>query len=109
MPEAIYDSGPYGLPIFLFATVVLGGLAAFVTGRALALKWCPPWQIVVYTLLLAAGIRFIHFSIFAEPLLSIRSYLVDFTILLGASLVGYHVTRSSQMSIQYGWRRSPRA
>ena len=104
MPAWLYDAGPLGFLIFLFATVILGGLAAFVTGRALAQKWCPPWQILVYSLLLAAGVRFIHFSIFAEPLLSLRSYLLDFVILFALGITGYKLTRANQMTVQYGWR-----
>jgi hypothetical protein len=104
MPAWLYDAGPLGLPIFLFATVTLGGLAAFVTGRALAQKWCPPWQILVYSLLLAAGVRFIHVSIFAEPLLSLRSYLLDFAILFVFGIAGYQLTRANQMTVQYRWR-----
>ncbi len=104
MPAWLYHAGPLGFLIFLFATVILGGLAAFVTGRALAQKWCPPWQILVYSLLLAAGVRFIHFSIFAEPLLSLRSYLVDFVVLFALGMFGYKLTRANQMNVQYGWR-----
>jgi len=104
MPAWLYDAGPLGFLIFLFATVILGGLAAFVTGRALAQKWCPPWQILVYSLLLAAGVRFIHYSIFAEPLLSLRSYLFDFAILFALASAGYKLTRTNQMNVQYGWR-----
>ena len=33
MPSWLYDAGPSGLVIFLFTTVLLGGLAAFVSGH----------------------------------------------------------------------------
>ncbi|MFM9943006.1 MAG: DUF6867 family protein [Hyphomicrobiaceae bacterium] len=105
MPAALYDAGPHGLPIFLAITVVLGGLAAFVSGRALAQTWRPMLQIVGYVLLLAAAVRFVHFSVFGEPLLSLRSYLVDLIILSVLALAGYSFTRKAQMEAQYGWRK----
>jgi hypothetical protein len=104
MPGWLYDAGPYGLFVFVLVTLVLGGLAAFVSGRALAQTWRPMSLIVIYMLLLAAGVRFVHFAVFAEPLLSARNYIVDFTILLSICIVGYKLTRGAQMEAQYGWR-----
>ena len=54
--------------VFLVLTVLLGGAAAWSTGRAIAETWKPYWQLVWYVLLLAAAVRFIHFGLFEEPL-----------------------------------------
>jgi hypothetical protein len=54
-------------------------------------------------LLLAAGVRFCHFALFGEPLLSLRSYATDFVTLTIFAFVGYGLTRRAQMIRQYGW------
>jgi hypothetical protein len=103
MPSWLYDAGPNGLAVFLFATVLLGGTAAFVSGRALAQTWRPRWQLPVYMSLLAAAVRFVHFSIFGEILLAPLNYAVDLAVLLLLAEAGYRSMRASQMSLQYGW------
>ncbi len=102
--SAIYHSGPNGLLAFIVVTLILGGLAAFVSGRAIAETWRPRWQAALYMLPLAAGVRFVHFAVFNEPLLSLRSYFVDLIILLVMSTAGYVTMRRHQMERQYGWR-----
>ena len=104
MPSWLYEAGPYGLVIFVVVTLGLGGLAAFVSGRALALTWRSLWQVPVYMLLLAFAVRFIHFAIFGEVLLSLRNYIVDYAVVLGLAMMGYKHVRRNQMSVQYGWR-----
>lgn len=99
----LYDTGPNGLFAFIVATLVLGGLAAFVSGRAIADTWRPAWQAALYMVPLAAVVRFVHYAVFREPLLSLKSYLVDLAILLAASALGYTLTRRHQMERQYGW------
>lgn len=105
MPDWLYDAGPYGLIIFLLTTVLLGGLAAFVAGRALAQTWRPFAQVVVYMVLLTCAVRFIHYAIFGEVLLSPRNYAVDFIVLFVLAGIGYRLTRRAQMMTQYGWMR----
>src|SRR5437764_2789032 len=55
MFDLSFDPGP-----FLLVTVVLGGSAAFIAGRAVAQTWRPWWQGVAYMLILGAAVRFIH-------------------------------------------------
>jgi hypothetical protein len=105
MPGWLYDAGPYGLVIFLLSTVLLGGLAALVAGRALAQTWRPFVQVAVYMLALACVVRFIHYAIFGEVLLSMRNYIIDFIVLFIFSAVGYKLTRRGQMITQYGWMK----
>jgi hypothetical protein len=88
---------------FIVVTVVLAGGAAWLTGRAVARTWRPLWQLALYTLLLTAFTRFIHYALFEGPLLSGAGYLVDLAVLGALALVGFRVTRTNQMVTQYNW------
>ncbi|HML08405.1 MAG TPA: hypothetical protein VK430_09815 [Xanthobacteraceae bacterium] len=90
------------LPI-IFVTGVLGGGAAWLSGRAIARAWRPPWQVAVATLLLGAAARFIHFALFQGELLSVASYGCDALIFLIVGLLAWRTTRASQMVRQYPW------
>lgn len=100
--NVFYASGPKGLWIFLFVTVVMGGATAYVSGKAVAETWRPYWQGLFYALVLGLAVRFIHFALFNEVLLSMRNYIIDCAVLLSANAVGYLVTRRRQMIQQYG-------
>jgi hypothetical protein len=103
MLGAFYETGPKGLWVFLLITIILGGSAGYVSGRAIAQTWRPFWQVPLYMLLLAATVRFFHYALFWEVLLSLKNYVVDFVVVFAASAIGYRVTRSRQMAAQYGW------
>lgn len=100
---AFYEGGPNGLWVFLLVTVILGGAAAWATGRAIASTWKPLWQLAFYLLLLAAAVRFIHYALFAEPLLALANYAVDAVTLIAVGFAGHRATRLRQMARQYGW------
>ena len=102
MPNWLYASGPNGLWIFLALTVVLGGGAAFISGKSIAETWRPFWQVPLYIVLLALFVRFLHFALFEEPLVSLRNLLVDYSVLLSLAILGYRASRSNQMASQYG-------
>ena len=89
--------------VFIILTVVLGGGAAYLSGRALALKWRPVWQLFIYMALLAGAVRFLHYALFGEVLLSLQYYLVAYAVLLGMALLGFRLTRVKQMTTQYYW------
>jgi len=94
----------------LFVTGILGGGAAWLSGRAIAGTWRPAWHVVGYMALLGAAIRFFHFALFDAELLSPLSYLADtlYVILVGG--LAWRVTRAGQMARQYPWlyeRTSP--
>jgi hypothetical protein len=101
LPEWLYEEGSFG--VFVLVTLVLGGGAAWLTGRAIALTWRPGWQIVLYTLILGMAVRFIHFSVFGGTLLAPYYYAVDTAICMGFAFFGFHVARVRQMVTQYGW------
>lgn len=91
------------LGIFVLVTVVLGGGAAVLAGRAIAATWRPWWQVVIYMLLLGAAVRFIHFALFGGTLLSPHYYAVDGAVCLLAGLLGFRIARVGQMVRQYRW------
>ncbi len=99
--QILYDAGPKGHWIFLLVTVIMGGATAYVTGRSIAETWRPVWHVVVYALITALAVRFIHFALFDEVLLSLRNYIVDCAVLGMASIGGYLITRRRQMIHQY--------
>ncbi len=88
---------------FLLVTVFLGGGAAYLTGRAVALTWRRLVYLILYLCLLTAAVRFIHYSLFQGTLLSLHYYVADLIVLLVLGGLGYRVTRARQMSGQYGW------
>jgi hypothetical protein len=87
----------------LLVTGALGGGAAWLTGRAIALTWRPYWHLVGYIALLAAGVRFVHFALFEADLLALASYLVDLAFFLAVGSLAFRMTRAAQMATQYPW------
>ncbi len=100
---AIYSTGPNGVAVFLFATLVLGGAASWATGRAVALTWKPYRELLFYTALLTLAVRFIHYALFHEPFLTPQNIAIDFLTLTAIAWFGYRQTRSRQMQTQYPW------
>ncbi len=107
----IYETSVWA---FLFVTVILGGGAAFMIGRASAKGWKPLWLAAVYVMILSAAIRFLHWGLFAGAtleswreaqgtLLSLHYYLADAAILLLFAAAGFRLQRIAQMNRQYGW------
>jgi hypothetical protein len=101
IPELLYEEGSFG--VFVLVTLVLGGGAAWLTGRAIAETWRPGWQVVAYTLILGLAVRFIHFSLFGGTLLSPHYYLVDSALCLAFGTLGFRAARAAQMAAQYRW------
>jgi hypothetical protein len=94
--------GTEPLPFFGL-TIVLFGLAAAATGRALAQSWRPAWQIMPAVLLLAAADRFLHYALFEAPLDS-PSGLLAAAVVLGIIMSGaFFYTRAGKMVRQYPW------
>lgn len=103
MPGYLYDGSENALWTFLLVTVLMGGLAALVSGRAIAETWRPFWHIPLYMVPLAVAIRFCHFALFAEPFLPLNSTLVDYAVALATAALGYRLKRARQMPSQYAW------
>ena len=88
---------------FLLITIVLGGGASFLSGRAIAGTWRTVWQVGLAALALGGAVRFFHFALVGGTLLSPYYYAVDTLICLLFGLWGYRMTRAGQMAEQYGW------
>jgi hypothetical protein len=93
--------------IFLLVSIIFGGGAAWLSGRAIALTWRPVWQVFVYSLILGCAVRFIHFSLFGGTLLSAHYYLIDSLVCMGTGFLGFRAARVSQMVTQYRWINRP--
>ena len=76
----LYETGDNGLWIFLLLTVLAGRLGGARHRLAIASTWRPPWQIFGAALLLACAVRFLHYALFAEPLLSLSNFLIDYAV-----------------------------
>src|ERR1700730_9585735 len=102
MLDLAFDPGP-----FLLVTVVLGGGAAIIAGRAVAQTWRPWWQGVVYMLILGAAVRFMHYALFDGAIDSIPAYALDTAVAIGFFGAGSPALRARQMARQYVFLRTP--
>ncbi len=103
MAGVLWSDEPYGLLTFVLITLVVGGAGAFATGRAMARTWRPMPMLALYMVLLTAGVRFLHYALYAEPLLSLQYFAVAFAWLMLVGALGYRATRAAQMATQYSW------
>ncbi|MSO67611.1 MAG: hypothetical protein EXR03_03970 [Pseudolabrys sp.] len=97
----IYEEDSFG--VFLLVTVILGGGAAALSGRAIAETWRPWWQVAAYSFILGVMVRFFHFSLFDGTLLSAHYYLLDSAVCMAFGFLGFRATRAGQMITQYRW------
>ena len=99
---------PDGFTTFFFLTLVLGGGAAYMSGRAVAATWRPVSLLVFYCVLLSLFVRFLHFALFEAQLLAFLPWVADLVVMLAGGFLGFRLTRVSQMVTQYRWlyRRS---
>ena len=101
IPEFLYEEHSFG--VFVLVTVILGGGAAMLAGRAIAMTWRPWWQVFAYAFVLGGAVRFIHFSLYDGTFLSLHYYLVDTAVLLAFGALGFKAARAAQMTRQYRW------
>jgi hypothetical protein len=100
-----YEEGSFG--IFLLVTVVLGGGASALAGRAVAVTWRRWWQVALYTLILGGAVRFIHFALFGGTLISPHYYAADSAVCMVFGFLGFRAARAAQMVTQYRWINRP--
>jgi hypothetical protein len=86
-----------------FVTCLIGGFAAWATGRAMADTWRSFAHAGFYLLLLGAAIRFVHFALFQGELFSLPAYLADTAFLLTVGGFAWRLTRARRMVRQYRW------
>ncbi len=103
--DLLYEEDSFG--VFLLVTVLLGGGAAWLAGRAIAQTWRPRWSIIGYMLILGFAVRFFHYALFDGTLLSPHYCAVDTAVALIFAFCGFRVTRAAQMRRQYGFLDTP--
>jgi hypothetical protein len=103
--EGILHEEPSGF-VFILVTVILGGGAAWLSGRAIAATWRPWWHVAFYMCVLGFAVRFMHMALFEGTLLSLHYYLVDTAVCLLIGFLGFRVTRAGQMVTQYAFLHS---
>ena len=101
MQGLLYEEGSVWL--FLLVTVVMGGWAAWRSGKALAKAWKPAWTLLPYMLILGAAVRFIHFALFHGTLLAPQYYLVDTLVISAFATLGWLNERANAMARQYAF------
>jgi len=89
--------------VFFGLTVILVGGCGFLMGQAVARTWRPFWQLVPYSLLLAATDRFLVFALFAGKLLAPAQFVVAATVIFLLAALGFRLTRTDVMVTQYPW------
>ena len=103
MGEILWPDSPYGVFTFVLITLVLGGAGAWATGRAIAKTWRPLATLAPYMVFLAAAVRFLHYALYGEPLLSLPLFISTFIWTMIVAALGYRAMRATQMATQYSW------
>jgi hypothetical protein len=101
MMERFY-AGETILEIVL-VTGLIGGGAAWLSGRAIAAAWGGQSRVIFTPLLLGAAARFFHFALFQGELLSVPSFACDTLFFLAVGLLSWRTTRAGLMVRQYPW------
>jgi hypothetical protein len=103
MGEILWSDSPYGLFTFIVITLLLGGAGAWATGRAIAKTWRPLATLAPYMVFLTAGVRFLHYALYGEPLLSPALFITAYIWTMAIAALGYRAMRARQMATQYSW------
>jgi uncharacterized membrane protein AbrB (regulator of aidB expression) len=89
--------------VSLLLTFILGGGAAVLMGRNFATNWRSHWAVALAGVGLALGVRFLHYALFQETLLTANGFLVDLIVIIAFGLLGFRWRRADQMATQYYW------
>src|ERR1700738_2793242 len=101
LPDLLTDEQSLG--VFLLVSVVMGGGAAWLAGRAIAEAGRPWWHIALYMVPLALAVRFLHYALFDAAFLSLHYYAIDYAVCLAFGLIGFRLMRVRQRGSRYGW------
>ncbi len=86
-----------------YVFMILCMLAAWQIGKSVASDWKSLPTLVIYTLLLGCGARFLHFALYQAQFISLGRYIVDTFVLLVVAYIGFRFTRTNMMTRQYHW------
>ena len=87
----------------LLFNLVLIAPGSFAAGHAVAITWRPWGQIVFYTGLLSALLRFLDYALGGGELWSIGGFLLGWAVQLAVAAFAYRLTRARLMVRQYPW------
>jgi hypothetical protein len=87
----------------LLFNIVLVGPASFAAGHAVAITWRPWGQIVFYTGLLSATLRFLDYALAGGVLWSVGGFLLGWAVQVAIGAFAYQLTRVRLMVRQYPW------
>ena len=89
--------------LVLFYNFILVAPAAFATGQGVAVTWRPWRQIVLYSALLSAGLRFFDYALSGGELWSVGGFLFGWLVQFAVASLAFQLTRARQMVRQYPW------
>jgi hypothetical protein len=87
----------------LLFNLVLIAPGSFAAGHAVAITWRPWAQIVFYTGLLSALLRFLDYALAGGELWSVGGFVLGWLVQLGVASFAYQLTRARLMVRQYPW------
>jgi hypothetical protein len=91
------------LGMVLLFNLVLVGPASFAAGQSVAATWRPWRQLVLYTALLSAGLRFFDYALANGELWSVGGFLLGWLVQFAIAALAWRLTRARQMVRQYPW------
>lgn len=100
MPNFLYEDSAFH---FILVTLIMGGWAAWMTGKACASTWSRYITLFIYLVILAAAVRFLHKAPFGGTLISPYYFVVDLIYVQLIGLLSYRLKLVSQMTSKYGW------
>lgn len=89
--------------VFIGVTLILGGLASLASGRAVARAWRPLWLLPIYGLPLAFAMRFLHWSLFGEPLGAPVAAFIAYGWTLAVQGLSWRGAHGALVRRQYPW------
>ncbi len=91
------------LPAFIGLTGAIFGLAAVLTGQAIAETWRSMWQAVAAAVGLTIADRLLTVALFSGSPLSVTAAALTWAYLTAAMLIAWRVTLARKMVRQYPW------
>jgi hypothetical protein len=87
----------------LLFNLILVAPGSFAAGHAVAITWRPWAQIVFYTALLSATLRFFDYALAGGELWSLGGFLLGWAVQLAVAAFAYRLTQVRLMVRQYPW------
>mgnify|MGYP003401747677 CR=1 FL=1 len=86
-----------------FVFLLLCAAGAWMIGKSVASDWKGLGSLLIFTLLLGMGARFLHFALYEAVFISPGRYVIDTAVFLVVAFLGFRFTRTNQMTRQYNW------